>query len=199
MDRIRYAIPMVRQRTSPVCWLACAMMLLQRHRRANLGQNEINYINGDPRMASVGNVGSQPRITATLQRWGFRVRRLRQVHVPLVNFSEAGRNTHEPQSMLWNSNDKLVEVTIMYAMLRNFGPFILFHRCGTFSYGPSRTTPSSGYHAVLITGIDLESKVCYFNNPWGDVNVPTSIDSMVGAIKDWESRRNDPTVAYLVN
>lgn len=198
MSRIRYAVPMVLQQTSPVCWLTCAMMLLQRHRRRSLSTNEINYVNDDPRLASVGNVGTQSMITNTLQHWGFRVRRIRQVHVPLMNFSEPGRNTYEPQAMLWGSNDKLVEVNIMFAMLRNFGPFILFHRCGTFSYGPGRGSPT-GYHAVLITGIDLDRKVCYFNNPWGDVNVPTSLDSIVGAIRDWESRRNDPTVVYLVN
>lgn len=203
MSRIRYAVPMVNQRRSPVCWLACAMMLFQRDGRRTIASSEIDYINGDPRLASIGNIpGGNASIYTYLRNWGFRVRRIRQVHVPMMSHSnrlgERGRNTREPQSMVWHSTDRHVEQTIIHAILQNFGPFILFHRCGRFSYGPNRTTPTTGAHAVLITGVDLDRKICYFNNPWGDVNVPTSLRSIVGAIRDWESRNASPSMAYLV-
>ena len=199
MNRIRYRVPLVNQRTSPVCWLACAIMLFQRNGLRTISPTEIDYINGDPRLASMDNIpGGNAAMYTYLRNWGFRVRRIRQVHVQLRTYNPPGRNPVEPQSMVWHSTDRQVEETIIHATLLNFGPFILFHRCGMFSYGPNRTTPTTGSHAVVITGVDLDRKVCYFNNPWGDVNVPTTLRSIVGAIRDWESRGGSPSMAYLV-
>lgn len=199
MSRIRYIVPMVRQETSPVCWLACAIMLMQRNNRSSVSENAFNYLYGDPRMGSMLNVNSQTTIQNTLLGLGFRVRRLSQVHVNTdFTFNEPGRNTTEPDYMYWSSRERNMEARVIYAILSNFGPFILFHRCGRFWYGRNHNEQVTGRHAVLITGIDLDSKTCWFNNPWGEINVPTSLRSIIGAIHDWESNPSSPSVAYLV-
>jgi hypothetical protein len=87
---------------------------------------------------------------------------------------------------------------LIFNLLERRGPFILRHHCGAFWYGPGVTVPTSGGHAVLVTGIDTERGGCWFNNPWGRTDVMTTTRSLVGAIQRWEnaSSANKP-FAYM--
>ena len=82
-------------------------------------------------------------------------------------------------------------------LLRNHGPFMLTHIVGTFSYGAQwgAVTPG-GSHAVVITGIDTAADRITFNNPWGDVNQPTSINSILSSMEGLMAQ-SIRSVAYM--
>jgi hypothetical protein len=216
MSVVRHRVPMVRQQMNPICWVACAMMLTQFKQRRSLNIDGLGY-GGDPRNASVANVTTLGIANATLRSWGFKVKHIHQVPMPFsrsdseAHFArrQARRASRTSLNIRRRSNPSpsqpgpspsrpTVSETLIY-MLNTWGPVILSHHCGAFSYGPSTTTPTSGLHAVLITGVDTERGrgVFYFNNPWGQTDVMTSISSIEGAANRWENARHAPPFAYL--
>ena len=58
--------------------------------------------------------------------------------------------------------------------------------------------PQAAAPAVVITGIDTRSHTVYFNNPWGDCDVPTTLQSISNAVRRWQSvPTHTATIAYL--
>jgi hypothetical protein len=82
-------------------------------------------------------------------------------------------------------------------VLRNCGPFILTHLCAGFPYGPGWTLPTSGTHAVVITGIDtaVNGGQCWMNNPWGNKDRPILASAVVTALNAIQAS-NIRAVAY---
>jgi len=189
------------------------MMLMQYKLRKTLDLNETNY-GGDPRNSSVNNVISQPEAVTTLRRWGLEVKSSSDVHMPhtrrsSLSHTESGarHDRIRPQRPSQTSMNirhvnphpapRPTESEILISILESRGPVILFHHCGAFSYGPGHSPMTAGLHAVLITGVDTTRGVFYFNNPWGQTDVMTSIASIQGAIERWERTKPGPVFAYL--
>jgi hypothetical protein len=189
MARFRYHVPMVYQSTSPVCWLACAVMIMQFRRGvtpstlASLGIRE----DWDFRASSIPNPNrNNDHYHERLRHLGFTLAKLQP--------RPRGCAPSDEEYVHW--------------LLRERGPLILNHRVGSFWYGATRVpvlpkgTPKDppgmprGGHAVVITGYDTDLQRIYFNNPWGDVDVPTTESSILGAIRQWEGLGYYP-LAYL--
>ncbi len=205
MAVIRHVVPMVAQGGSPVCWAACAMMLMQYKHHRSLNQNELD-IGGDLRNSSVAHPGNQ---YAILQRWGFESKRSSNVTLHLGSEARRARRFARRSVASPSSMDRLpigyrpppqlrqTSSEILIAMLEYWGPVILNHNCGAFSYGPGVNTPTAGAHSVLITGVDTNRGVFFFNNPWRQTDVMTSIRSIQGAILRWEANGIDAAFTYL--
>lgn len=208
----RHEVPMVRQGGSPVCWAACAMMLMQYKRNRTIRSDELGIL-GDPRNSSLPGAPDQ---YAILRRWGFLTARSSEVRIP---FSPAERRTARQRRRTMVSPTTMDSIPmharsahqqtpetpetsqqsasdVLISMLQVLGPVILNHDCGSFSYGNGRPPPV-GRHAVLITGVDTARNVFYFNNPWGQSNVMTSISSIQGSILRWEGRPGNMAFSYL--
>jgi hypothetical protein len=168
----RYDVLMVSQQFSPVCWLACAVMIIQFKRGYTPSGADINWRGQDfrtPGLTQDDQAASGTEQIAWLRRLGFAVTR---VATP----SEAQ----------------------IQSLLVNHGPFLLNHNAGAFWYGPTRSTPTTGVgHSVVVTGVDTSSHTVYFNNPWGEKDVPTTTASIVGAMQRWQKNAASQTVAYL--
>jgi len=196
MNTIRHNVRMVRQRTSPICWLACATMIIQYKRGFTPDSTYLGQNGGDFRFQSVPrepHADSGAQEISELQRLGFNVttsaiaaRNLAQF--PTMGPNRAGRTAIPPGG----PSEELV-----HWILETHGPFILRHNAGAFSYGPNRAPVTSGLgHSVVVTGINPSRNMVYFNNPWGDRDVPTSVSSIVGAMQRWE-RRGGRSIAWL--
>ena len=206
MTRIRHSVEMVGQVSSPVCWVACAMMIMQFKRGISLQDSP--YGEGDPRDSSIQNVDSAAAVDRNLRAWGFTLKRLNDIRhnsrtgviqrvVPIGEHGATMRRVYRPTRSV-SDVDKISYI------LDTSGPFILSHHCGAFSYGPNVSTPTTGKHAVVVTGIDTTRRVIFFNNPWGPNDaqtsrhrdVQTSISSVVNAIHRYEATEH-PAIAYL--
>jgi hypothetical protein len=163
---------MVSQQFSPVCWLACAVMIIQFKRGYTPSGDDINWRGIDFRTQAV-TVDDQAATGVAQLAW---LRRLGFVVMRCSAPSEAE----------------------IESLLVNHGPFLLNHNAGAFWYGPTRATPTSGSgHAVVVTGIDTNSHTVYFNNPWGEKDVPTTVSSIVGAMQRWQRNAASQTIAHL--
>lgn len=165
---------MVNQQYSPICWLACAAMVIQFKWGYTPSAPDLGMRGPDFREPQTvpGEAPTGNEQDAWLRRLGFSLMRMR------------------------TPGEAAIE-----SVLVNHGPFILRHNVGAFWYGPTRA-PASGEmlgqgHAVVVTGIDTNSHTVYFNNPWGDRDVPTTASSIVGAIARWERNPADSSIAYL--
>ena len=230
MTVVRHRVEMVGQSHSPVCWYACAMMLMQYKLRHTLRLDNFN-IGMDPRIECSPNIGNNLVIMKALRSWGFSTARTDDIRIntrasrrraslrtgsvtslratPRTRDQEALRTESvtslraTPRSRVQEDESQIVQKII--TILENFGPFILAHQMGAFSYGSSVTTPTMGNHAVLITGINTDRDVVYFNNPWGEtacqtsihMNVQTTISSIENAILRWERADSISTFIYL--
>jgi len=219
MTIVRHTVPMVRQGGSPVCWAACAMMLMQYKRNRSLALDELD-IGGDPRLSSVPQTTG--RVFALLESWGFKTKRSSNVYLPPSRDERAVRLARRQHSRTNPSPTTMNQIpqgvgnamqqtplppfparpsaseTLM-AMLQVWGPVILHHNCGAFWYGASfvTPTPTQGYHSVLITGVDTNRNVFFFNNPWGQSDVITSISSIQGSILRWESQLSNAAFTFI--
>jgi hypothetical protein len=168
MARVKYDVDMVRQQYSPVCWLACAAMLVQFKRGQTPSSEALGIAGIDFRHQGLTvpreEMGSQPW-DDHLRALGFTVARCAGVDGPSAVASEE----------------------LIYWVLQQHGPFILSHYCGSFWYGAGIPVPSSGLHSVLVTGIDTDKGGCWFNNPWGRTDIPTTTASLVGAMRRYEA------------
>lgn len=194
MAQILYDVDMVNQQFSPVCWLACAAMVIQFKRRmtpsaSQLGQDSANDFRTPGLTVPNPVPGDQiERMYTALRRMGFFVSRSSNLRNPRTL---AMRPTPGVPPSAQPSEE------LIYRLLSDEGPFILFHHVGAFWYGPTRpNVRPEGAHAVVITGIETNRHRVYFNNPWGDRNVPTTASSIVGAIRRWEAANGLP-IAYL--
>ncbi len=181
MTEIRLNVPMVRQEMSPVCWLACATMVLQFQRGRSVTDAELAYPRGSFRTSSVHGFDANIQTYRHMERLGFRTHYTRQPRRPTMGIRLHGAGRRE---RIRDATDVIIE----RLSLRR--PLVLFHRMGTFSYGPGQGAQSGGYHAVVITGIDTERGAIFFHNPWGQSDVPTTTASILGAVEDFERRKN---------
>ncbi|MGH9794180.1 MAG: papain-like cysteine protease family protein [Candidatus Acidiferrales bacterium] len=181
MSVIRYHVPVgVPQSTSPICWLACAVMIMQYKRGStHLTMAELGIVGDgvDYRISSVASPATYSLDQgAFLRQWGFTLARL------------------QPRPRGCAPSDE----AYVQSLLREHGPLILNHYEGSFWYGANRVnlpkgvpknppgTPPQG-HSVVITGWDSTLRRVYFNNPWGDTDVPTTESSIMNAIRRWET------------
>ena len=186
MAQIRHRVAMVTQQFSPVCWLACAAMVIQYKR----------HLTPDAVMLGTGGLDFRtPGLTVNrLRAWDARLRQMGfTVTGPtrLREIERASRSLETRYQSRVGSNEE-----ILFRVLRDHGPVILSHVCGSFWYGPGLTPPPGGEHSVVVTGMDTDANRVWFNNPWGQVDVPTTTSSIVGAIERYE-RQGDPPFAYL--
>jgi hypothetical protein len=190
MSQMLYNVDMVGQQSSPVCWLACAAMVMQFKRRTTPSATQLEIRDADDFRQpgyTVPNLGSDGRWIAALMQMGFVVTRCSSLRDPgTLSMRTPGRTSSvEPSEDL------------IYRLLTGHGPFILFHHVGAFWYGRTRpNVPAGGEHAVVITGIDTGPHRVYFNNPWGDRDVPTTASSVIGAIRRYEAAYR-LSIAYL--
>jgi len=202
--RQKYDVPMVMQEQSPLCWLACAIMILQFKGRRTMEWEELmaptaEFAAGRPdlRAGSSANYPTQAEVDQHTARMGFRAVRLRELS-RFAAFDGAGRvhatatrsirPTAHPAMPPEGRLEPITRTTLN--LLRTHGPFILGHECGAFSYGLNRPAPRTGRHAVVITGVDTDRGIYYFNNPWGQKDVQTSIASINASIERTEGGGN---------
>ena len=195
MSSIHHNVAMVGQQFSPVCLVACAAMVIQ-YKRGYTPTAEALGLRGPdfrtPGLTVRREANTEEEQSAWLRRLGFVLARSTQIRDPRTVSMAPSRSGH---GVLRSSgpSEELIEW-----LLRTHGPFILNHNSGAFSYGPRWTalTPPGTGHAVVITGIETNRHRVYFNNPWGDRDVPTTASSIVGAIERWE-RAGFSSIAYL--
>jgi len=174
MARKVYNVLMVRQGQNPVCWLACATMLVQFKRNMTPTSEYMGIADADFRgPVSVPSYGAE--------EWS----RLRNLGFVNARWAQLGLSSQTP------SPQTILE------MLQRHGPFILHHHCGSFWYGPGIPVPRTGGHSVLVVGIDTDRGDVYFHNPWGQTNVPTTASSIVGAINRWETNPANFSLSYM--
>lgn len=162
--RIHHSVPMVAQGPNPICWVACAAMVLSFKQRRSVTVGEIND-GFDPSNSSMRNPATTwPVFYTILDDLGF--------------VSE--RHPISPGA------------DMILSQLRFHGPFILTHYTQTLA----PAIPGVGTHAVVITGIDMNSGDVFFNNPWGTRNQSTTIATILGSMERlWN--QNVRSVAYV--
>jgi len=162
--RIVHNVPMVRQGPNPICWVACAAMVMSFKQHRSVTVAEIN--NGfSPSNSSMSNPATTwPVFYSILDSLGF---------------TSTGPNISPG-------------VDYLLSTIRSHGPFILTHYTKTLA----PTNPSVGKHAVVITGIDMNSDKVFFNNPWGNRNDSVSIETILLSMERlWN--QNVRSVAYI--
>lgn len=202
MPTIRHDVALVSQQFSPVCWLACAAMVLQYKRSmtptaAGLGIQGEDF--RTPGYTVPPETPGDPETYAHLRRLGFTVTTSPRVRGEMPRVARSAR-THmaPPRSAFGSPFDMTPGEELIHWLLVEKGPFILNHHVGAFSYGPAWQNPRGGAHAVVITGLETNaprSRV-YFNNPWGDKDVTTTTTSIEGAWRRFEQGGGQPIV-YL--
>ncbi len=202
MPRVRHNVLMVSQQFSPVCWLACATMIMQYKRNMTPDASQLGITRDDfrePGYTIESETANNEETYAYLRRLSFTVTNSERVQrsVPSPGAIVPDRPTMAPPPLRDTRLAMSPGERLIHWLLVNKGPFILNHHCGAFSYGPGGT-PRSGAHAVVITGLDTtppRSRV-YFNNPWGTKDVTTTTTSIAAAWQRWE-RAGGLSFAYL--
>lgn len=167
MSRILYDVPIVDQQTSPLCWLACAAMVLQFKSGTTISAEELSIdVDDDFRLPQT----LPPMGNAT---WG---------HLEGLGFFNCRSSTLPTWQGILNQQ-------LLFLQLKNHGPILLHHYTGSFSYGPKVEFIPNKAHTVLITGVDTGTRTVWFNNPWGAAHkdVPTTSTSILGAIRRFEN------------
>lgn len=169
MSRIVYDVPVVIQAQNPICWVACMAMVASYHSRSSVGVGR--FANGfDPSNSSIPNPANG---------WEDFERRM-------FGFGFVS-------TAIQPTPDALV------AGLERCGPIILSHFCIGFPYGPNwgAITDQNAKHAVVITGIDtsINGGLCWMNNPWGDKDVPISVQNVLTAVMKIQAINHRP-IAY---
>jgi hypothetical protein len=207
MSTVRYHVALVSQQFTPVCWLACAVMVIQ-FKRGYTPSAESLGIQDDFRFPSYTASGPLPATDgeqmAYFRRLGFTPCRSANVpHQRTTSTLEFSERRMAPRPMLVRVTEpsQPSEEVILY-LLRNHGPFILNHYPRSFSYGPGVVVPAPRpgeprtSHSVVVTGIDTTRHTVYFNNPWGQTDVAATTQAIVGAIRRHETENRIPFI-YL--
>lgn len=151
MASIRYSVPMVVQLQNPICWVACAAMILgwKKGHPVSIG----DLLHGfDPSNSCIMNPAtSWDTMYKMLAGWGI---------------ASVGPQMCPAEAYITNT-------------LTDHGPFILTHYTTTLA--PSVSDP--GTHAVVISGIDTDTRLCYYDNPWGTSNNTVPINTVLGEME----------------
>lgn len=170
MGRVVYDVPLVVQQQSPICWVACMAMVASFKLNRSIGVGQ--YMNGlEPNSSSIPN---------PTQSWDDHYRRL-----SINGFTSVAINPSSGE---------------IESVLQRCGPFILSHQCVGFPYGAGWTPPTSGGHAVVITGIDsaINGGTCWMNNPWGNKDRAILTSAVMTAITQQQTSANNiMPVAYF--
>jgi len=174
MARIVYNVPMVRQGISPICWVACAAMILSFKGKMSISIGSINGGSGPSNSCVSNPVDLYDIIEASCNdRW--------------VTFYslliELGFTSEGPNSP---------SIGYIERILRHHSPFILTHYTQTLA--PTVSSPNTT-HAVVITGIDTNTRICFFNNPWG-TRQQTNVNAILADIVRLKQHGIQP-VAYI--
>jgi len=189
MAKVYYNVMVVSQGLSPVCWLACAAMIIQYKRHYTPSAAQLGQLADDFRLASVPAIADY---AGALRRLGFAVTHASGIHDP-----HALTMRHSARPSPGRGLSATPDGDVIFALLQNYGPFMLNHMVGSFWYGPGVTVPAGhAAHAVVVTGIDTGTNTVYFNNPWGIRDVPTTTSSVVHAIRRYD-RPGQYSIAYL--
>ena len=170
MGKKVYDVPLVIQKSSPICWIACATMISswKSGQSQGLGAMTGGY---EPNSASIPNVSSTLVAEARLRRLGFTLER-----------SEA------PSSQYI---ERLLDRGPF--ILLHFVAGFPYH------FGRAFVLPPNSTHAIVITGIDtagFDGKGrCWFNNPWGTRNTSCYTGDVIAAMAKWPRPYNQ--AAYL--
>jgi hypothetical protein len=164
---IHLTVPMRPQGPNPICWIACVAMISSYKGRTSMGIGD--FTGGlDPSSASVANpAAGWPDQYARLRRFGF------------VNENPF--------------RDRSPDAAYIARMLHQHGPFMLTHFATDLlpgAFAPNTT------HAIVITGIDMDTGRVWYNNPWGNADVETTVDSILRSMENLLSRGID-AVAYM--
>ncbi len=159
MGLILYQVPMVEQGDNPICWVACAAMILSYKRSASV--TIASLIGTDPSFASVDDPARSWAETQTyLNSWSIACET--QTSSPTSDYIEQ--------------------------RLESFGPLIFCHSSEGFpydsrfpAYACSGLLPPDASHAIVLTGINTDDNTIAFKNPWGDVGI-VSTDIVLEAI-----------------
>ena len=167
---LMYDVPLVEQGpTNPICWVACMAMVASERRKVSVGVS--TYMKGfDPSNSSIDNPNS---LFPTYQDYVIRLNRCGFTSVDIGSAGELDK------------------------VLRERGPLVLSHFCVGFPYGVATAPfPPDAMHAVVITGIDIDSGkgIAWFNNPWGFRNQPVSVPTIFAAAA--RVRGNGPAFAF---
>ncbi len=169
-----YQVPMVEQGPNPICWVACAAMILSWKKQASVSIGDL--IGSDPSNSCVLNPGGGtfPALRTYLEGWGF--------------VCEA--------AALTPTGDYVEQ------RLQAHGPLLFVHQTEGFPYDarfpPYTCSPliGPGQHAIVITGMNTDDNTCAFKNPWGSVGV-VGVQIVLDAIVDIEQVANSFPFAYL--
>jgi hypothetical protein len=201
VSRVQYQVPVVVQH-GPVCWLASAAMIMQFKLHATPTARSLGIPAAPPASStqSIAPVEDPDfRTGLTWRGWDDWTNAQVDSHLRSLGFvvtrstSIRDRFTHAPAAA---PNAELI-----YRILHEHGPFMLNHFVGSFSYGLAACQYESpnNAHVVVITGIDTVAGIVRFNNSWaphGQLNMPTSISSIVNAIRRYEAA-GEPAIAYM--
>ena len=175
MGQIQYIVPVVSQGDNPICWVACAAMILSYKQGSSVGVDSL--IGADPSNSSIADPdgGSWDKMKQMLMGWGFTCET--QTQSPTADYVEQH--------------------------LSLFGPLMLSHATEGFPYDsrfpPFTCTgllPPNSAHAVVITGIDTVGGTCSFNNPWGATGT-APIQSVLEAIENMGQFPNTFPLSYV--
>ena len=160
MSNIQYDLAVIEQEQNPICWVASCAMVKSWGTQSSIGIGE--FTGGfDPSNSCINNLAnSWDECTDLMNEWGFDV-------LAITDLTSGSMSGDELASLLIDR-----------------GPAILLHLCNNFPYGArwGDSSTLSGAHAVVITGIDTDNGLLFFNNPWGDKDQSADIDAILQKI-----------------
>lgn len=161
MTQTYYDVELIVQEQNPICWVACCAMAKGWGSQSSIGVGE--FTDGfDPSNSCISNLAeSWQECTDLMETWGFSMYTVYQL----------------------TANGTLTADDLQVA-LSEYGPAVLLHTCQNFPYGSQWGDSSSmtGAHAVLITGVETDNNLAYFNNPWGDKDQSAYLDGLLQKI-----------------
>ena len=155
MPNVQYDVEMIKQEQNPICWVASCAMVKGYGTKTSVGVGD--FTGGfDPSNSCIANLANNwSQCTDLMVNWGFDVE-------SVADLTSAGMTA-----------DQLLNA------LQSKGPGVLLHLCSGFPYGPNWVAPTSGAHAVVITGVDTDAGTATFNNPWGDKDQSCDLPALI--------------------
>ncbi|MDR3567321.1 MAG: papain-like cysteine protease family protein [Syntrophobacteraceae bacterium] len=147
MAQVRYEVPLVWQAANPICWVCSCAMVESWGTNVNTGVSK--YTGFDPSNSCIPNPANDwDGCVQFMNKWGFDV------------YSSQGLA----------DNGFILTVDDLGNALSSRGPIVLLHFCKDFPYGSQwgPVNDPNAAHAVVITGVDSNQGIVWFNNPWGD-------------------------------
>jgi hypothetical protein len=153
-----FQVPMVEQGANPICWVACAAMILSYKRSASV--TIASLIGSDPAFSSIPNPADGGGNSALgwsktrdyLTSWGFVCET--QAVSPTSDYVEQRLDAHGP---------------LLFSLQTSGFPF-------NASYPAHTCVAANAGHSIVLVGLNTDDNTCAFKNPWGETGiVPTDI------------------------